>query len=125
LSKKKPSAGVIAGGVLGGLIGLAALLCIALVAIRRYRRNKYQVTEMAGTSATNLDSHPVYEKSGSHVLATELPGSRDSKKNFGSESPAELYGDHALEMGVVTERWADNESEHASVHPPEAQAADK
>jgi hypothetical protein len=116
----------IAGGIIGGLLGLAALLSLVLFLLRRHKqKSKYEVTEMGdspvgGSFALNLDGHPVYEKNGSHVLASELPVSRDSKSEVGSASPAELYGDHAVEMGVPNEMHR----EHASLSSPVSRDTD-
>jgi LPXTG-motif cell wall-anchored protein len=96
-----PAIGVITGSVIGGILGLAALLSLILLFFRRKRqRGIYEITELGDTSATNLDSRTVFEKPASHVHPSELPATRDSKSEFGSELPAEMYGDHVAEMGV-------------------------
>jgi hypothetical protein len=128
--KKKTAIGAIAGGVIGGLLGLAALLSLILLCLRRKKeKSEYEIAEMGSNPPPNLDSQPVFEKSGSHVRASELPAGLDEKSysEFGStEAPAEMDGNSSMFTGGGTSTLADDASENASVPgaPAEPQVVD-
>ena len=90
--KKKPNAGAIVGGVLGGLVGLAIILLGALWLLKRKRLQR------------DVDPAPAppYEVHGQYMYPKELPGqsSRQQGKSheiYTRESmmPQEMYAGYA------------------------------
>lgn len=109
-SKKKPSVGAIAGGIIAGLVALAGLLGLILFLLCRKKQLKDQnektVPELEATYKDHpvLDSAPIYEKSGLSSMTPELDAGNTSipsdKKGYAvNVEPVEMEGDHIL--GVV------------------------
>jgi hypothetical protein len=101
---KKHRSGAIAGGVVGGLLAIAALLGLVIVLLRRLKQKHVQeqrgLEELEATYKDHpiLDSRPLYEKSGISALISEMGDSHsESDSNMPptktpSQDPAEMEG---------------------------------
>lgn len=85
--------GAIAGGIIGGLLILAAILGLALLFVHRARATRRNSHRNLGELDSRpvdpkiLDSQPIFEKYGSSVQVPELY-SRDVKSELGSRDDA-------------------------------------
>jgi hypothetical protein len=102
--KKHTSVGAIAGGIIGGLLTLTAILGLILFLLhRKKRKNNQQQRDVPELEATYkdhpiLDSAPVFEKSGISVATHEIGVGKSSLSSDGGKSSGAVVMTEPVEM---------------------------